>query len=65
MKIVAVRKEFSKVICGFIMVLVWLVYGSNDNRLRLCERVEWMVCYSGRKYVHQILLTCDKPIFCV
>ena len=48
MKIVAVRQEFSKVICGFIMVLVWLVYGSNDNRLRLCERVEWMVCYSGR-----------------
>lgn len=30
--------------------------GSNDNRLRIGERVEWMVYHFDRKYLHQRLL---------
>ena len=34
-------------------------YGSNsnnDNRLRIGESIEWMVCHSGRQYLHHRLL---------
>ena len=31
-------------------------YGSNDNRPRIGERIEWMVCHSGRQYLHHRLL---------
>ena len=30
--------------------------GSKNNRLREKEMVEWMVCHSDRKYLHQIQL---------
>ena len=36
------------------MVLVG--YGTNDDRLRVWEMVEWMICHSYRKHVHQKLL---------
>ena len=40
-------------------------YGSNDDRLRVREGVERMVCYSDRKHLYKRLLSCDTPIFCV
>lgn len=40
-------------------------YGSNDDRLRVREGVEWMVCYSDRKHLYKRLLSCDTAIFCV
>ena len=49
MKIVAVRQVVS---IGFI-IMVLVGYGSNDNRLRIWERVEWMVCHSDRKHLYQ------------
>ena len=39
MKIVVVRQLISRGLWGLVMVLVG--YGSNNNRLRVCERVEW------------------------
>ena len=36
------------------MVLVG--YRSNDNRLRIGERVHWIVCHSDFKHLHQNLL---------
>ena len=31
-------------------------YGSNDSKLRIGERVEWVVCPSDRQYLHERLL---------
>ena len=31
-------------------------YGSNDNKLRIGERVEWVICPSDRQYLHERLL---------
>ena len=31
-------------------------YGSTDNRLRVWDRVQQMVCHSYRKHLHQSLL---------
>lgn len=52
-KIVAVRQLVSRGICDLVIVSVG--YGSN-NRLRVWERVESMVCYSHRQHFHQSLL---------
>ena len=38
----------------FVMVLVG--YRNNDNKLKVWENVDWMVCHSDRKHVHQRLL---------
>ena len=39
---------------GLVMVLVG--YGTNDIRLRVWEMVEWMICHSFCKHLHQRLL---------
>ena len=39
-----------------VLVMVLVGYGRNDNRLRVSEKVDWMVFHSGRKHVHQRLL---------
>ena len=44
---------------GLAMVLVG--YGSNDFRLRVCERVDWMVFHFDHKNFHQRLV-CNTPI---
>ena len=41
------------------MVLVG--YGSNDFRLRVCERVDWMLFHFDHKNFHQRLV-CNTPI---
>ena len=33
--------------------MVEVGYGSNDNRLRVWEKVDWMVFHSDSKYLHQ------------
>ena len=38
------------------MEVMIIGYGSNDNRVRIWERVEWMICHSDYKYLHQRLL---------
>ena len=30
--------------------------GSDDNKFRVSERKEWIVCYSDYKHLHQKLL---------
>ena len=50
MKVAAVRQLVSRAILGLVMVLVG--YESNDKRLRVWERVEWMVSYSYCKHLH-------------
>ena len=51
MKIIFVGRLASGGMLGLLMVLVG--FGSNDNRLRVWERVEWMVCHSYSKHLHQ------------
>ena len=51
MKSTAVRQLVSIGILGLVRELV--VYGSNDNRLRVGERQEWTVFHSNPKHLHQ------------
>ena len=39
-----------------VPVMVLLGYASIDNRLRVWEKVEWMVCHSDYKPLHQRVL---------
>ena len=39
--------------------------GSNNNTLRIRERVEWMVCHSDHKYLYQRLLQPQSSILWV
>ena len=54
MTIDALRELISTGMRGLLMVLVG--YGSNNNRLRVLERMKWIVCHSDRKYPRQLLL---------
>ena len=36
--------------------MVLLVYGSNEYRLKISEKVDGMVCHSNCKHLHQRLL---------
>ena len=38
------------------LLMVLELYGSNDNRLRVWEKVDLMVCHSDCKHLHQGLL---------
>ena len=40
----------------WVLVMVLVGYGSNDNRLRLWEKVDWMFYHSHCKHLHQRLL---------
>ena len=38
------------------LVIVLVVYGSINNRLRVYENVDWTVCYSDHKFLpHSVL----------
>ena len=54
MKIVAIRQLVSRDMLGLLMSLVGC--GSNDNRLQVGERMEWMVCLSAHKHLDLKLL---------
>ena len=40
----------------WVLGMVLVGYGSNDNRLRVWEKVDWMVYHSDCRYLHQGLL---------
>ena len=40
----------------WVPVMVLVEYGSNDNRLRVREKVDWIVCHFDCKHLHQRLL---------
>ena len=54
MKIVAIRQLVSRDMLGLLMSLVGC--GSNDNRLQVGKRMEWMVCLSAHKHLDLKLL---------
>lgn len=54
MKIVAIRQVVSRGMLGLLMSLVGC--GSNDNRLQVGKRMEWMVCLSAHKHLDLKLL---------
>ena len=37
-------------------MIVVVVYGSNNNRLRVYEKVDWTVCHSDHKFLPQRVL---------
>ena len=39
-----------------MIVMVLLEYGTNDNIMRVWEKVNWMICHSDCKYLHQRIL---------
>ena len=43
-------------VCDGILVMVLIGYGSDDNRLRVLDKVDWMVSHSNCKHLHQRLL---------
>ena len=46
---------------SYLMVLVG--YGSNNNRLSVREKVDWMVYHSAFKHLHQRLLPAIHQLF--
>ena len=40
----------------WVLVMVLVGHGRNNNRLRVWETVDWMVCYSDCKHLHERLL---------
>ena len=44
----------------WVLVKVLVEYGSNDNMVRVWEKINWMVCHFDSKHLHQKLL---PPIF--
>lgn len=63
MKIVAVRQLIPRGMQDLVMVIV--EYGSNDNRLKIKERVERMAYHSDRKHLHQRLLHASTNFLCL
>ena len=51
MKIVTMKQMVSRRMRGLVIVLVG--YGSNNNRLKIYEKVYWMVCHSDFKHLPQ------------
>ena len=42
------------------LVIVLVGYGSNNNKLRVYENVDWTACSSGHKFLSQIALFAIK-----
>ena len=40
----------------WVLVMVLVGWGSNDNRLRVGEKLDWIICHSDCKHLHQSLL---------
>ena len=36
--------------------MVFIGYGTNDNRLRVRKKVEWLACHSDLKHLHRRLV---------
>ena len=58
MKIVTTKQLVSKEMWDLVIVLVG--YGSNNNKLRVYENVDWTACSSGHKFLSQIALFATK-----
>ena len=46
----------------WVLVMVLVGYGDNDNRLKIWGKVDWMVCHSDQKHPHQRLPTAIKEL---
>ena len=40
----------------WVLVMALVGYGSNDNKFKVWEKVDWMVYHSDCKYLYQMLL---------
>ena len=61
-KIVIIKQLVSRGTWG--LVIVFVGYGSNNNRLRVYEKVDWLFCHSNLKHLPQRVHTnCNTPIF--
>ena len=58
MKIVTIKQLDSRGIWDLVIVLVG--YGSNNNRLRVCEKVDWTPCHSDHQFLPQRVLFAIK-----
>ena len=58
MKIVTSKQLVSREMWDLVIVLVG--YGSNKNRLRLYENVDWTVCHSDPEFLPQRVLIAIK-----
>ena len=44
-------------------MIVLVGYGSNNNELRVYEKVDWLVCHSGLKHIPQRVLLAIHQFF--
>ena len=61
MKIAIIKQLISRGTRGIVIVLVG--YGSNNNRLRVYEKVDWLLCHSDLKHLSQRVLLVIHQFF--
>ena len=45
----------------WVLLMVLVGYGSNDNRLRVWEKVDWIICHSDCKHLYQRSSSSSSP----
>ena len=61
MKIAIIKQLVSRGTGGLVIILVG--YGSNNNRLRVYEKVHWLLCHSDLKHLPQRVLLAMHQFF--
>ena len=62
---IPIRKKINQMVSRgmWVVVMVLVGYWSNDNRLRVWEKTDWIICHSDCKHLLQRLLSVVHQFF--